>query len=513
MPFHRLKTSKLRARLFAALLAGGALLVLGELTVAWQTMSEVNKDARQRLQYALTLFDRTMDHARQAASNVQDEVGKPCPDVAQRLREQAATIPDVRSVTLTRGSRLYCSSLYGDYNGAFNVNNYVAGRLQLLKGNAVTPDHPLIIFRHAAEQGSVLIGVDGYYLRNILDISSKNSPMALIVGTRAMFGTGLVADAPPATDPGYLAFSSTRYPYQVATRVMRADYLNHAWRHSWGSIMLYPLLGLLVGVGTFRLMGRSHSPEEELKRALFAEEFIPYLQPVVTGEDAHWSGCEVLMRWQHPKQGMISPDRFIPLAEDSGLIVPMTSLMMAQVRDYFAPFALELPKGFHFGFNISASHCKDLSLVADCRAFIEAFRDNPIKLVLELTERELIVADEMTDRLFAELQQLGVFIAIDDFGTGHSSLTYLQQFKVDFLKIDQSFVGMIGSDALSSHIVENVIDLATRLGLQLVAEGVENQVQADYLRARHVDFLQGYLYGRPLPIEQFSQQLFASESP
>ncbi|BBQ54411.1 hypothetical protein WP2S18C03_34920 [Aeromonas veronii] len=260
-------------------------------------------------------------------------------------------------------------------------------------------------------------------------------------------------------------------------------------------------------------MGRSHSPEEELKRALVAEEFIPYLQPVVTGEDAHWSGCEVLMRWQHPKQGMISPDRFIPLAEDSGLIVPMTSLMMAQVRDYFAPFALELPKGFHFGFNISASHCKDLSLVADCRAFIEAFRDNPIKLVLELTERELIVADEMTDRLFAELQQLGVFIAIDDFGTGHSSLTYLQQFKVDFLKIDQSFVGMIGSDALSSHIVENVIDLATRLGLQLVAEGVENQVQADYLRARHVDFLQGYLYGRPLPIEQFSQQLFASESP
>ncbi|WP_421233366.1 EAL domain-containing protein [Aeromonas jandaei] len=513
MPFHRLKTSKLRARLFAALLAGGALLVLGELTVAWQTMSEVNKDARQRLQYALILFDRTMGHARQAALNVQDEVGKPCSEAAQLLRDQATTIPDVRSVTLAVGSRLYCASLYGDYDGRFDVNNYVAGRLQLLKGNAVTPDHPLIIFRHGVEKGSILVGVDGYYLRNILDISSKNSPMALIVGTRAMYGDGRVDEVPSSAAPGYLAFASASYPYQVATRVTQKDYLNHAWRHAWASIILYPLLALLVGVGTFRLMGRSHSPAEELKRALVAEEFIPYLQPVVTGEDAHWSGCEVLMRWQHPKQGMISPDRFIPLAEDSGLIVPMTSLMMAQVREYFAPFALELPKGFHFGFNISASHCKDLSLVADCRAFIEAFRDNPIKLVLELTERELIVADEMTDRLFAELQQLGVFIAIDDFGTGHSSLTYLQQFKVDFLKIDQSFVGMIGSDALSSHIVENVIDLATRLGLQLVAEGVENQVQADYLRARHVDFLQGYLYGRPLPIEQFSQQLFASESP
>ncbi|AZU49535.1 diguanylate phosphodiesterase [Aeromonas hydrophila] len=224
----------------------------------------------------------------------------------------------------------------------------------------------------------------------------------------------------------------------------------------------------------------------------------------MTGDDAHWSGCEVLMRWQHPRQGLISPDRFIPLAEDSGLIVPMTRLLMEQVREQFAGRVHSLPRGFHFGFNISASHCKDMSLLEDCRDFINAFRENPIKLVLELTERELIVADETTDRLFAELHQLGVFIAIDDFGTGHSSLTYLQQFQVDFLKIDQSFVGMIGSDALSSHIVENVIDLATRLGLLLVAEGVENEVQAAYLRARQVNFLQGYLYGRPMPMKEFA---------
>ncbi len=176
---------------------------------------------------------------------------------------------------------------------------------------------------------------------------------------------------------------------------------------------------------------------------------------MVTGDDAHWSGCEVLMRWQHPRQGMISPDRFIPLAEDSGLIVPMTRLLMAQVREAFAPLADQLPRGFHFGFNISASHCKDLSLVDDCRDFIYAFRDNPIKLVLELTERELIVADEVTDRLFAELHQLGVFIAIDDFGTGHSSLTYLQTFQVDFLRDRSEFrrhdQGRMRSPATSSR--------------------------------------------------------------
>ncbi|MCF5765380.1 cyclic diguanylate phosphodiesterase [Aeromonas veronii] len=508
MPFRRLKLRQLYKRLLVSLLIGVGILLLGGAAIIWQTVSEIERDAESRLQRAMEMFDRTFNHARQAAINLEGVLGHPCREAAQRLREQVTTVPDVRSANLAIGRHIYCTSLYGDYDGLFNPDIYVEGRLQLLPGNEVTPDRPLIVLRHQTDKGSVLIVVDGYYLRNTLDISSKNSRIALVVGNTALFGSGQMGPAPSATEEGYLSYRSASFPYQVATQVTNHDYLIHAWRHSAGSIVLYPLLALLVGIGSFRLMGRSRSPSEELKRALIEEEFIPYLQPVVSGEDERWHGCEVLMRWQHPKQGMISPDRFIPLAEDSGLIVPMTSLLMTQVRDYFSPDARKLPAGFHFGFNICASHCKDLSLVTDCRAFINAFKDNPVKLVLELTERELIVTDETTDKLFAELRQLGVMIAIDDFGTGHSSLTYLQQFQVDALKIDQSFVGMIGSDALSSHIVENVIDLATRLGLKLVAEGVETQVQSDYLRTRHVDYLQGYLYGRPIPMKQFCKTLF-----
>ncbi|MFM7969404.1 EAL domain-containing protein [Aeromonas sp. A-5] len=358
----------------------------------------------------------------------------------------------------------------------------------------------------------MLVGVDGYYLRNILDMLQPQLPPGLVVG-KMLAGLAQVRSGLPPDRRAIWRRPPAKYPFKVVTRVSVDEYRAHIWDYSKVGIILYPLLSVLFGVGIFWLTGRSTSPTQELKRALDQQEFIPYLQPVVTGEDAHWSGCEVLMRWQHPRQGMISPDRFIPLAEDSGLIVPMTRLLMAQVREAFAPLADQLPRGFHFGFNISASHCKDLSLLDDCRDFIGAFRGNPIKLVLELTERELIVADETTDRLFAELHQLGVFIAIDDFGTGHSSLTYLQAFQVDFLKIDKSFVGMIGSDALSSHIVENVIDLATRLGLLLVAEGVENQVQADYLKERQVSFLQGYFYGRPMPMTAFASLLPTQTSP
>ncbi|WP_042012774.1 EAL domain-containing protein [Aeromonas fluvialis] len=508
MPFRNLKLRQRYKRISMALLVGGGLLLLGGVAVIWQTVSEIEQDVESRLQRAQLMFDRTMNHAMKAATNVERMVGHPCSEAALQLRAQVLTVPDVRSANLTIGRRIYCTSLHGDYDGSFNPDNYVDGRLRLLSGNEVTPDRPLIVLRHETDKGSVLIGVDGYYLRNTLDISSKNSPMALVVGKRALFGSGQVGEAPSPAEEGYIALSSVDFPYQVVTWVTMHDYLSHAWRYSRDTLILSPLLALLVGFGTFRLMGRSSSPSEELKRALIEEEFIPYLQPVVSGEDEQWRGCEVLMRWQHPKQGMISPDRFIPLAEDSGLIVPMTSLLMARVRDHFSPYAGKLPAKFHFCFNISAKHFQDTALLADCKAFLDAFKDNPVDLGLELTERELLVADETTAQMFAELRKLGVLISIDDFGTGHSSLAYLQQFQVDALKIDRSFVEMIGTDALSSHIVENVIDLAKRLELILIAEGVEKQSQADYLQARHVDYLQGYLYGHPIPMTQFCKTLF-----
>ena len=156
------------------------------------------------------------------------------------------------------------------------------------------------MLRHQVDQGSALIAVDGYYLRRTLEISSKTSPMVLVVGQRALFDSGQVGAAPSSTEEGYMALSSARFPYKVVTQVTSDDYLSHAWRYSRDTLILYPLLALLVGFGTFWSMGRSNSPAEELKRALEQQEFMPYLQPVVGGDDEQLRGCEVLMRWQHP---------------------------------------------------------------------------------------------------------------------------------------------------------------------------------------------------------------------
>ncbi|PMW16819.1 cyclic diguanylate phosphodiesterase, partial [Pseudomonas sp. GW456-12-10-14-TSB6] len=301
--------------------------------------------------------------------------------------------------------------------------------------------------------------------------------------------------------------TSTRYGFTVAAGFPEGE----TWRYMNSEYP--PLFSLLIFFGVVSgaighvLQKRSSSPSHEMQRALEAGEFVPYFQPVVHGDTKTWSGAEVLMRWNHPKEGLVRPDLFIPFAEHSGLIVPMTRSLMRHTAALLAPAAASFDGPFHIGINITASHCKDLDLVEDCREFLSAFAPGAIHLVLELTERELIEPTAITHLLFERLRTLGVMIAIDDFGTGHSSLGYLRQFNVDFLKIDQSFVAMIGVDALSRHILDSIIELSAKLDLGIVAEGVETEEQSDYLAAHGVNFLQGYLFGRPMPGAEFINAL------
>jgi EAL domain-containing protein (putative c-di-GMP-specific phosphodiesterase class I) len=296
---------------------------------------------------------------------------------------------------------------------------------------------------------------------------------------------------------------SSRYAFTVTAGFPEGE----TWRYMLAQYP--PLFSLLIFFGVVSglighvLQKRSTSPSVEMQRALEAAEFIPYFQPVVHGDNKRWSGAEVLMRWNHPKEGLVRPDLFIPFAEHSGLIVPMTRSLMQQTAHLLGPLSGAFDEPFHVGINITARHCKDLQLVEDCREFLACFAQGSVSLVLELTERELIEPTPITHQLFEELHALGVMIAIDDFGTGHSSLGYLRQFNVDFLKIDQSFVAMIGADALSRHILDSIIELSVKLDLGIVAEGVETEEQSDYLTAHGVNYLQGYLFGRPMPGEQF----------
>ena len=501
-------TRNRRRRITVTLISGLLPVLLGAAILYMQAGRALKHDTEQTAEEAVRQFDLMLDNTAQAAHELLPMAGQSCSDVNLALREQVTRRPFVRSTNLVWDNNLYCSSLFGDFQEKVNPGDYTQGALWLMNGNPVTPNTALLVYRLNEGKKGALTTLDGYHLSNILRLIGRKTTLLLQVGQDWMSADGKVhTGTAPALPVAQSRLTSGRYAFVVQAGFPKGE----TWRYM--SSEYPPLFSLLIFFGVIAgsighfVQKRASAPTQEMQRALEAAEFIPYFQPVVHGDSKSWSGAEVLMRWNHPKEGLVRPDLFIPFAEHSGLIVPMTRSLMKQTAALLGPQSARFDKPFHIGLNITASHCRDLELVRDCREFLEAFEPDSIHLVLELTERELIEPTAITLQLFEQLRELGVKIAIDDFGTGHSSLGYLRQFNVDFLKIDQSFVAMIGIDTLSSHILDSIIELAVKLDLAMVAEGVETHEQSDYLSAHQVNFLQGYLFGKPMPGAEFISAL------
>ena len=205
-----------------------------------------------------------------------------------------------------------------------------------------------------------------------------------------------------------------------------------------------------------------------------------------------------LLRWQHPTRGLISPLDFIPVLEETGLINPVGKWVLEEVAARIADLfdaGLPLP---HVAVNLSSRQLHDTQLVNVIRGVLQRYRLPPATLMLELTET-LVMRDTRETRMaFDALHELGVCLSVDDFGTGYSSLSYLKRLPLDVLKVDKKFVDEIVSNHTDGTIVGAIIMMAHNLGLQVVAEGVENAAQLDFLRLRACDQIQGYLFSKPL---------------
>lgn len=508
MPLRNYARRRLVPRLVFALSMAVLPLALGSSIIYWQALRTLSAEARTASNEALHLFDLMLGNAEGAARVALSQKGKPCSDSTLVLREQVAVVPFVRTVNLTRDDAIYCTSLFGDFKAPLYGSDYVDGRLRLMAGNPVTPHVAVLILRRVEGEYGALASIDGRYLSNTLQLVDQRSDLRLQVGGVWMDEDGHVhAGAPDPLPIGHIRLVSERYPYAVIGGFPEGAAWLHIRQEALPLAVLLLTLGAVSGLACYWLWGRSATPSLELERALMAGEFIPYLQPLVDARDGRWVGAEVLMRWQHPREGMVGPDLFIPMAERSGLIVPMTRELMRQVGEGLAPHGELLGEDFHLGFNISAVHCTETRLLDDCLSLQAKFLPNRPTLVLELTERELIAANDATDQLFDRLDALGILLALDDFGTGNSSLAYLHRFKVDALKIDKSFVAMIGVEALSVCILDSIVELCGKLDLMIIAEGVETEEQRRYLAERGVDVLQGYLFGKPMSLEAFVQAM------
>lgn len=243
--------------------------------------------------------------------------------------------------------------------------------------------------------------------------------------------------------------------------------------------------------------------ETDLRRALANDELVLHYQVQVATEGRPL-GAEALLRWQHPERGMVSPMTFIPLAEETGLIVPIGEWVLDQVCARLKEWEGDPVLGdLQLAVNVSARQLRGLDFVDAVRRTLRRQAIAPERLKLELTEGAIL--DDVGDsvRKMNVLKSLGVSFSLDDFGTGYSSLAYLTQLPLSQLKIDQAFVHNIGIKATDDIIVRTIIGMADSLGIEVVAEGVETQPQRDFLETEGCGIYQGYLYGKPLPVADF----------
>lgn len=483
-------------------------LVFGLMVMNWQIDRDLRTSSQATTRQVVAQIERVLDNLAGAAQALLPLASTPCVEAQLALRGEVTRNAFVRSTNLVRDNTLYCSSLFGEFDEPVDAADYTDGKLWLMDGNSVTPGHALLVYRASDGDHGAITTVDGDHLLTALRLIGANEELQLRVGNHWLGKDGVVRTGqPPLAAIADVTLGSTRYPFSVHGGYADGKRSEVLRDHYPALLSLLLALGVAAGSVCRWQIRRANSPRAELRRALEADEFVPYFQPVVRKGDYRWAGAEVLMRWNHPHEGLVRPDLFIPYAEHSGQIIDMTRSLMLHTAQNLAPYAALLEDGFHIGINITADHCRDLALIDDCRTFLQHFPPGRVVLTLELTERKLIEATPVTLELFEKLHEMGVMIALDDFGTGQSSLNYLRQFKVDYLKIDQSFVAMIGGDALSQHILDSIIELSAKLGLGIVAEGVETDVQRDYLARHGVDFQQGYLFARPMPAADFLQAL------
>lgn len=280
--------------------------------------------------------------------------------------------------------------------------------------------------------------------------------------------------------------------------VLRASYASL----DVGITIIAAMMSAAFLVLAFHYVRQARLPAFDLERAIENGELKPYYQPVMNISSGRIAGCEVLIRWEKKNGEVISPNMFIDYAEATGLAIPMTIRLMEQVRTDLSDLCEEI-EGIKIGINLFDGHFHDTSIVEDVQAI---FEDSPIsyrQLVFEITERRPLKDYLATTKVIAGLHALGCRLALDDAGTGHSNLENIHKLGVDIIKIDKVFVDMIVPGVESVPVLDGLINMALDMGSDIVAEGIETEAQALYLRSHGIVEAQGFLFAPALPPESF----------
>jgi sensor c-di-GMP phosphodiesterase-like protein len=330
---------------------------------------------------------------------------------------------------------------------------------------------------------------------SMVRISLTNATPVMVAGDPGAFDLGTTEFISSSVIAGELPI---RVEAAVPFAMVRADYTDLDVSFT---VIACIMSGAFL-VLALQYVRRSKMPAFDLERAIAAGELKPYYQPVINLKTGRLSGCEVLCRWEKRNGEVVMPGAFIEYAEITGLAIPMTLSIMQQVRTDLGDLCLDMPD-MKVSINLFEGHFRDTNIVEDVQAIFGGSSISFRQLVFEITERFPLGNSTTAKAVIAGFHALGVRLAMDDVGTGHSNLAYMQTLGVDVIKIDRVFVDMIKSDTQTVPVLDGLISMCRDLGTEIVAEGVETEAQALYLRSRGVVQAQGFLFAPAIKAAAF----------
>ncbi|QOT75783.1 EAL domain-containing protein [Cupriavidus basilensis] len=472
----------------------------------YESERQAQAQANAANEIVLRQAESILNQAANLSATLTTLAGQPCDQVKDQLQRIGTFRPYFRALVLVREHGLYCSSATGEFRQPVSELTGHPGplpvgqALYLLPGTPMVPDRPALLVTLGLEDGrGVIAALDGQYLLDILAAAGPRDRFSMAI---ALKGSDNILAGPggsPQDTPGLdrlPALTSERYPISVLTGVRPAVIvaLRDALLVRYAPFVL--LASLLLAYAAYRLHRQRLSMVAEIRRAMRNDEFHVHYQPVLELATGRCSGVEALIRWDKPGTGPIRPDLLFAVAQDNALALPLTRHLFGLIQRDVETLAI--PPGFHIGVNITAEHLASTDMIADVQRLQQGLRDKAPRLVLEITERKVVPDTDVVLKNMQALRAAGVQFAIDDFGTGHSSLAYLERFTVDYIKIDRGFVSVIDTDAVNAPVLELIISLGARLAVTLIAEGIETQTQAAYLRGKGVKYAQGFLFAKPM---------------
>ena len=497
---------------------GFALLIFG-LFIAlgfWRTHLDIAERQTNLSTDTAAAVDAILDRVETPLPQLAALVGRDCDAAHAALVSATGAVPYLRGAMLIRRGRTYCATdtaLVDSSLTSWFPQSTATPQYRFKLSTLIRPGFPLLMMFYpgATADSGVILVVEGTYFLDMLRYAQHfgMTGISLSTGHDVLSTDGTVTTVPAGLEPDARTdiAHGVHHPFNVEMHASAA--LRGAIRER--ELLVFVPIGLIVSVLAAVLGLTTLAPRRRLLRTvrmgLKRNEFFVHYQPLIAVRTGECIGIEALLRWNHPRWGRIGPGSFIGVVEATALIVPVTRVVVARA---FAEMARHgIPDHLHVALNLAPRHLMTDQIVAD---IAQAMANGTVRkhpLILEITERHLIEDHAISVRTFDALKALGISLAIDDFGTENNSIKQLQEFRFDFLKIDQRFVAELDRDRLD--IVKGIVAMARQLNLKVIAEGVETERQANHLRELGIDYAQGFYYAHPMSAESLKNWLSARQ--